>query len=113
ANVGRRGKIAPPHKGGGRGLRWRAENILPAPRRGSVAGGEFEGRGMTEPAIEGLRGLPVMTCRGVDEGRRARPAIEILVAAADREIRLRSVEIHRQRAGSMGQVPDRKGTRGV
>src|SRR6184192_4175973 len=91
-----------------REYRWGAAEILPDPLRWNVVGGELEWRGVTEPPIEGLRGLPLVTCCSVDEGRRTRPTIEILVAAADCEIRPRSIEIHRHRACRMGQIPDRQ-----
>ena len=41
---------------------------------------------------------PGVALMGPDEGRRARSAVEVLVAAADREVGVRARQIHRQRA---------------
>ena len=44
-----------------------------------------------------------------DEGRRARAAVQVLVAAADGEVGLRGMQIDRHRAGAVRQVPDGQG----
>jgi hypothetical protein len=45
--------------------------------------------------------------RDIDEGRRTRPAVQIFVGAADREIGFRTGKIDRNGAGRMGEVPHR------
>ena len=47
-----------------------------------------------------------MRGRDIDEGRRARPAVQILVRAADGEIRIGAGHIDRKRARRMGEIPD-------
>ena len=46
----------------------------------------------------------------VDEGRRARAAVEVLVAAADGVVGVRGCEVDGERAGGVGEVPDGHGT---
>ena len=66
---------------------------------------------MAEPARERLaqalavhpRGVPRM---GPDKGRRAGAAVEVLVAAADREVGAGGVQVERHGAGRVRQVPD-------
>lgn len=48
----------------------------------------------------------------IDERRRARPAIEILVSAADREIGAGSAQCHRHGTGAVSQIPDDERARG-
>ena len=47
-----------------------------------------------------------MALRNEDEGRAARAAVQIFVAAADREIGFRAVEIDRDGAAAMAEIPD-------
>ena len=44
----------------------------------------------------------------VEEGRRARPAVEILVGAAYGQVGVGCVQVHRHGAGRMAQVPQRQ-----
>lgn len=48
-----------------------------------------------------------MARRRIDEGRRAGPAIQVLIGAADREIGPGAIEIDRHDAGAVAEVPDR------
>ena len=45
---------------------------------------------------------------GPHERRRARPAVQVLVAAADREVGIDAVQVDRHRAGRMREIPDRQ-----
>jgi len=81
--------------------------------RAVVGIGEGEGRGMTKPAFEGLRIGRKMPGRDIDEGRSARPTIEIFVAAADGEIGIGGGQTDRQCAGGMRQIPDGERACGV
>ena len=49
----------------------------------------------------------------IEKGRRARPAVEIFVGAAHRQIRLRAVEIDRHAAGGVAQIPQDQRACGV
>ena len=63
---------------------------------------------MAEPAGERLAG-PLLPALGDEqEGRRARPAVQVFVAAADREIDPGSVQVDRERAGAVRQIPERE-----
>ena len=56
------------------------------PRAGRVIVGEGEGLGMAHPAAQ-RRDQPLLQMLGdVEEGRRAGAAVQIFVAAADREL---------------------------
>ena len=84
----------------------------------AVVGGELERRGVPEPARQRLPPLLPIHPRGVagmgpDERRRARSAVQVLVAAADGEIGRVAGEIDRHRAGRVRQVPDRQRPGGV
>ena len=60
---------------------------------------------MPHPAGQGLACRLQVLFRHEGVGRGARSAVEVLIAAADREIRRAPVEIDRQRATRMRQVP--------
>ena len=49
-----------------------------------------------------------MPARGEQKGRRARTAIQIFVAAADRKIGLHFIQRDRYRARAVAEIPDRK-----
>ena len=78
----------------------------------AVAGGKTRRHrkrcGMRPPARQRLREGVLMTLRHPDECRCARPAIEILVGAADGKIGLCGMQIDFERAGRMRKVPDRQ-----
>ncbi len=63
---------------------------------------------MAEPAGERLAGLLLPALGHEQEGRRARPAVQIFVAAADREIGPGGVQLDRERAGAVRQIPERQ-----
>ena len=72
---------------------------------------EIERRGVAEPARERLAQLLAVHARGVarmrpQERRRAGPAVQVLVAAADREVGIGAVQVDRHRARRVRQVPD-------
>ena len=48
-----------------------------------------------------------------DKGWRAGAAVEVFVAATDRKVRPRAVQIDWHSAGAVGQVPDRHGANGM
>ena len=70
--------------------------------------GQFhvERAGMAEPP--GQRRLQALddVRPGIDEGRRAGAAIEVLISAADGEFRVAGGDVHRHRARAMGEIPD-------
>ena len=68
---------------------------------------------MAEPAGQDREDLVVMALGRKQEGRRAGPPIEILVAAADRKIGLARIKRYRHRAGAVTEVPDHRNTLGV
>ena len=65
--------------------------------------------GMTEPAGQRLPDTLAQAWRDPHVGRRAGAAVEVLVGAADGVVGLGRVQVQRQRAGRVGQVPDRQG----
>ena len=76
-----------------------------------VARRELERRRMAQPARQRLAQLLAVHARGVarmrpDEGRRAGAAVQVLVAAADREVGVGVVQGDRHRAGAVREVPD-------
>ena len=76
------------------------------PGGGRVIVGEGEGRGMAHPAAQ-RRDQPLLQMLGdVEEGRRAGAAVQIFVAAADRELGAGVVEVERHRADAVAEVPD-------
>ena len=70
--------------------------------RRAVIVGEGEGLGMAHPAAQ-RREQPLLQMLGdIEEGRRAGPAVQIFVAAADRELGAVAVEVRaapRRRCG--------------
>ncbi len=48
----------------------------------------------------------LVPARDIDEGRRPGPAVEVLVAAADRQIGPGPVEVERHRPGAVREVPE-------
>ena len=69
---------------------------------------EREGLGMAHPALKRGAQLVLQPLGDEDEGRRARAAVQIFVAAADREVAAGAVEVELDRAGAVRQVPDRQ-----
>ena len=67
---------------------------------------EGERLGMAHPALERVAKLILQPLGDIDEGRRAGPAVQIFVAAADREVAAAAVEVELDRAGAVRQVPD-------
>ena len=90
-----------------------AAEELPDARIGAEAPLEGERRGMRPPAGQGLARRLVEPRSDVDEGRRAGPAVEILIGAADGEIDRACVERDRHDARRMAQVPDHQRARVV
>ena len=98
--------------------RRRAANEAGDAGRRPVGRRELERRGMAEPARERLAQTLAIHSRGVlrmrpHEGGRARPAVEVLVAAADREIGAGAMQVDRHRAGRVSEVPDGQRAGGV
>ena len=60
---------------------------------------------MPKPAGDRRRGGPGEPRRRVEEGGAARPAVEVLVGAADREVDVAPEEVDGDRAGRVGEVP--------
>ena len=101
----------------------RGEDLVRDDRRGA---GEVPGRSrvrlvlgeepiplrMTHPAGDGGPGASLVRRVHVQERGAARPAAQVLVAAPDREVRPGAREVHVQRAGGVGEVPDREGAGG-
>ena len=63
---------------------------------------EVERARMTHPAGEGLLRLSMQVVTDIEKGGRPRSAVQVLVAAADREIGLCVVEVDRKGTGGMG-----------
>ncbi len=70
---------------------------------------EFERPRVTVPARQGLTHLLVMALSHVDERWRARPAVQILVAAANRHIGIGAIQIDFHRSCAVCQVPHHQG----
>ena len=68
---------------------------------------------MSEPARQRRSELRLQPLGDVEEGRRARAPVQELVAAADRQVRLRRAEPDRHGAGAVAEVPERKRAAGV
>ena len=66
---------------------------------------------MAEPAGERLVECRLQRAADEQEGRCARSAVQVLVAAADREIDAGAVDVERHRAGAVRQVPQHQGPR--
>ncbi len=66
---------------------------------------ERERRCVAPPARQRLPETVGMARMYPDERRGARAAIEVFVAAADREVRTRGAQVHRHRAGAVREVP--------
>ena len=73
-----------------------------------VVGLERERLGVAEPAGQRLARLLVPALGDEEEGGRPWPAVEVFVAAADREIGAGGVQLDRHRAGAVGQIPQRE-----
>lgn len=67
---------------------------------------------MAEPARQLVKVL-LQRAGHKGEGRRAGSAIEVLVTATDRQVGPRAIEVDRQRACRMGQVPEHQGAGAV
>ena len=76
---------------------------------GPVRAFEGEGSRMAHPARQGRLRPRLVAARRIDVGGRARAAVQVLVAAADGEVGLASVQRHRQSAGGMAEVPHGQG----
>ena len=63
---------------------------------------------MPVPPGERLVEVVLVALGDVEERRGARAAVEVLVAAADREVRAVRVEAHVKDAGGVAQVPARE-----
>ena len=74
---------------------------------------EFERRRMAHPARQRLPEALGMPRMRPHESGRAGAAVEVLVAAADGEVGIGALQIHRQRAGRMREVPDRQHAGGM
>ena len=87
------------------------KRVMPAPgdsrRRRRTAR-----HGPSSPAI-GERNSSCKLLGDEQEGRRAGPAVQIFVAASDREVAAGAVEIELQRAGAVRQVPQRQRALGM
>ena len=94
-----------------------AKRAMPGGR--PVVGRELERRRMAHPARRAAargrsRSMRSQVARmRPEEGRRARAAVEVLVAAADREVGVGAVQVDRHRAGRVRQVPHRQRAGGV
>ena len=80
---------------------------------GAIIGFEGERLGMAEPARQRRGELVLQRFGDEQEGRRAGAAVEIFIAAPDREIGARAVEVDRHRAGAVRQVPQHQRAGGV
>ncbi len=68
---------------------------------------------MSEPARQRRRNAFLVSLRDHEKGRRAGPAIEEFVAAADREIGAHAGKIDWHRAGRMREIPDHQRAPGM
>ena len=84
--------------------RGAAQQAVDAGRR-LVIVGEGEGCRVAHPAAERLLQRVVVALGDEGESGRAGTAVEIFVAAADREVSFATIEVDRQRAAGMRQVP--------
>ena len=66
---------------------------------------EGKGRLVPHPARQGGPGAVLVARGDIDEGRRARSAVEVLVGAAHREVGVAGRKPHRKGPGGMGQIP--------
>ncbi len=69
--------------------------------------------GVSHPALDGLAQFALQSARDVAECRGARTAVEVLVGAADGEVRARPVQGHLDRAGRVAYVPEHQRARPV
>jgi hypothetical protein len=83
------------------------------PRCGPVVGCEFKRCGVTPPAGQRLPEAFGMPGVHPHKGRCARPTVQVFVAAADGEIGIGTVQVHRHGAGAVGQVPHRQCARSM
>ncbi len=98
--------------GDGENHRGAAQKAGDAVRR-PVAGFELERRGVAHPARQRRACARLMAFGDEQKGGRAGAAVEILVAAADGEVGLGAVQLDRQRAGRMGDIPQRQRALGM
>jgi hypothetical protein len=68
--------------------------------------GPWRTGGAGEPAPDRLAQLALQLSPDVAEGRRTRPAVEVLVGAADGEVGTGPGEVDRHRADRVGRVPE-------
>ncbi len=71
---------------------------------------------MAEPTLDWIVELTLERCGDVEVRRRTRPAVEVLVAAADGEIDAVALQLDLDRAGRVRQVPEHEcagGVRGI
>lgn len=62
---------------------------------------------MRKPAGQGLRGILLVAWRDIEKRGSAGSAVQIFVAATDREIRLGDGEVERNGSGRVGQISER------
>ena len=79
------------------------------PSAGSKLGRHPELLAMAEPAPDRLVQARLQFLAHVDERRRAGPAVQVLVAAADGEVGAARLQGHGHRAGRMAHVPEDQG----
>ena len=81
------------------------------PGAGSYGALHVELVALAEPARDRRDQLGLPALGDVQESGRARPGVEVLVGAADRELGAGGAQADRQRAGRVREVPDESGRR--
>ncbi len=82
--------------------------------RGRTIGvGEVERRRVAHPSGQWRDQSVLMALGDIEEGRRPGAAVQILIAAADRQVRARAVQVDLGDAGGMAEVPERQGSDGM
>ncbi len=72
---------------------------------GVVRGAHLELVPLAEPSPDRLAQLGLPSSVHVEERRRSRPAVHVLVGAPDREIDVRGIELDRERPDGVRQIP--------
>ena len=91
----------------------RAAQVAGDARGGLVVGRELEGRGVAPPARQGLPEPVGMARVHPHKGRCAGAAVQVLVAAANRKISVRTEQVHRHGARAVRQVPHAQNALGL